>query len=350
MSAVELAEAPTEGGDATAQGANLTGAQKAAILLLKLGRDRSAPIMKLLDDDAKAAVSVEIARSGSIPSADADASLVEFAALARGGGSGAHGGVEMARQMLEAAVGGEQSARIMELITPKKLPFDFIVRSEPKQVINILSGEHPQTVALVLAHIPSDAASVILGGLGEEMQRDVSVRVAKLERISPEVVAQLEDVLQHRFGTNTKGRATDTADGVQTLVDILNRSDRTTERSIVEGLEATEADLAENVRRRMFVFEDIVDLDDKAIQLLLRNVDSGSLATALKGVRADVKHKVSKNMSERAAKNLDEEIQLLGQVRLATVEEAQVGIVQQIRTLEENGEITVARGSEEFVQ
>lgn len=343
MSAVELAEA-TEGA-----ASNLTGAQKAAILLLKLGREKSAPILKLLDDESMARVSVEIARSGAVRPADAEASLIEFAALARSSHSGAVGGIEMARQLLEASVGGEQTARIMELITPQRLPFDFISRSEPKQVINILSGEHPQTVALVLAHIPADSASVILGGLSEEMQRDVSIRVAKLERISPEVVAQMEDVLQHRFGTSTKGRATDTADGVQTLVDILNRSDRSTERSIVEGLEETEAELAENVRRRMFVFEDIVDLDDKAIQLLLRNVDSGSLATALKGVRADVKQKVSKNMSERAAKNLEEEIQLLGQVRLATVEEAQVGIVQQIRKLEESGEITIARGSEEFV-
>ena len=136
---------------------------------------------------------------------------------------------------------------------------------------------------------------------------------------------------------------------MQTLVEILNRSDRATERAIFEGLEQYEASLAETVRRKMFVFEDIVDLDDRAIQLILRNVDSSSLATALKGVKPEVKDKVSKNMSERAAQNLDEEIQLLGQVRLATVEEAQVSIVQRIRALEENGDIMISRGSEEFV-
>ncbi|MFN3255991.1 MAG: flagellar motor switch protein FliG [Ilumatobacter sp.] len=329
----------------------LTGAQKAAILLLKLGRDRAASIMKLLDERAMAEVSVEIARAGSIPAAVAEASLMEFVELAKSSRAGAMGGVSAARQMLESSVGAEEADRIMGLITPTPVPFEFIAKAEPKQVINVLSAEHPQTVALVLAHLAPDVASPILGGLGEDMQRDVSIRVAKLERTSPEVIAQLESMLQRRFGSAmVAGPATGNADGVQTLVDILNRSDRTTERAIFEGLESTEAELAENIRRRMFVFEDIVDLDDKAIQLILRNVDSGSLATALKGVRQEVKEKVTKNMSERAAKNLEEEIQLLGQIRLATVEEAQVGIVQQIRVLEESGEITIARGSEEFVE
>ncbi len=331
----------------------LSGAQKAAIVLLKLGSVRSAPIMKLLGDREVAEVSAEIARAGSIPTADANASISEFAQLARNAENGATGGIEKARSLLEAAVGIERADEIMGELQLKRnrAPFDFIATTEPKQVVNVLSGEHPQTVALVLAHLPPDQASAILSGLGEEMQRDVSIRVARLEQTSPEVIAQLEAVLQRRFGAGPARRSPlDRADGVQTLIDILNRSDRTTERSIFEGLEAVEAELAENIRRRMFVFEDILELEDRAIQLILRNVESAKLATALKGVRAEVKNKIANNMSERAAKNLDEEISLLGQVRLAVVEEAQGEIVQAIRALEESGEIVVSRGSEEFVQ
>ncbi len=331
----------------------LSGAQKAAIVLLKLGSERSAPIMKLLGDREVAEVSAEIARVGSIPTADADASICEFAQLARNAENGATGGVEKARSLLEAAVGVARAEKIMgELqLNRSRAPFDFIATTEPKQVVNVLSGEHPQTVALVLAHLQPDQASAILSGLGEEMQRDVSIRVARLEQTSPEVVAQLETVLQRRFGAGlTRRSPLDRADGVQTLIDILNRSDRTTERSIFEGLEAVEAELAESIRRRMFVFEDILELEDRAIQRILRDVESNKLATALKGVRSEVKNKVAKNMSERAAKNLEEEIALLGQVRLAVVEEAQGEVVQAIRTLEESGEIVVSRGSEEFVQ
>ncbi len=334
-------------------GSTLSGAQKAAIVLLKLGSERSAPIMKLLGDSEVAEISAEIARVGSIARSDADASISEFAQLARDSASGASGGIEKARTLLEASVGIERADEIMGELQLKRTraPFDFIAKTEPKQVVNVLSGEHPQTVALVLAHLPPDQASAILSGLGEEMQRDVSIRVARLEQTSPDVVTQLEAVLQRRFGAGlTRRSPLDRADGVQTLIDILNRSDRTTERSIFEGLEASEAELAESIRRRMFVFEDILDLEDRAIQLILRNVESSSLATALKGVRPEVRDKVANNMSERAAKNLDEEIMLLGQVRLAVVEEAQSEVVRAIRALEETGEIVISRGSEEFVQ
>ena len=350
--ALEL-EAPSEAASLPVPStSHLTGAQKAAIVMLKLG-ERSAAVMKLLNEREVAEISAEIARAGAIRQADADASIAEFARIARADHEGATGGIDKARHLLEAAVGAERAELIMQelQISRSRIPFEFIAKTEPRQVVNVLSEEHPQTVALVLSHLKPEQASAILGGLSEAMQRDVSIRIARLEQTSPEVVNQLEEMLQRRFGAGvTRRTRVDRADGVQTLIDILNRSDRATERSIFEGLEATEAELAEDVRRRMFVFEDIVELDDRGVQLVLRNVDSGTLATALKGVRPEVKEKVTSNMSERAAQNLSEEIMLLGQVRLATVEEAQGKIVQQIRALEESGDIIVSRGGEEFVQ
>lgn len=332
---------------------HLTGAQKAAIVLLKLGSDRASSILRLLGDREVTRITTEIAKAGAIPAAEADASLLELAQRARAGELGAAGGVSQARRMLEAAVGAERADAIMGTlpISTAKEPFEFIATTEPRQVVNFLGNEHPQTVAVVLAHLPPDRASAILGGLEEDMRRDVSIRIARLEQTSPEVIAQLEEMLEQRFGAARAGRSPlDRADGIQTLIDILNRSDRATERSIFEGLEESEAELADNVRKRMFVFEDIVGLDDRAVQLILRSIETKDLATALKGVKPAVKEKVMGNMSERAAKNLDEEIMLLGQVRLSTVEESQSKIVQEIRSLEESGQIMVSRGSEEFVE
>ncbi len=332
---------------------HLTGAQKAAIVLLKLGRERSASIMKLLGVREVTEVTAEIVHAQAVTREDADASLLEFATMARANDHLASGGVERARDFLEASLGPERAAEILGSLqlTSEQEPFDFLRKTDARQVINFLSGEHPQTVALVLAHLPAEQASPILGGLDEEMQREVSIRVAKLEQTSPAVIAQMEAILEDRFGAARSGRPTlERADGVQTLIDILNRSDRATERAIFDALEQHEAELAEHVRARMFVFEDIVTLDDRAIQLLLRETDAKVLATALKGVRPEAKAKITNNMSERAAKNLEEEILLLGQVRMTTVEEAQTTIVGQIRLLEESGQIVVSRGSEEFVE
>jgi len=331
---------------------HLTGAQKAAIVLLKLGRERSASIMKLLGEREVTEVIAEIVHAQSVRREDADASLLEFAMMAKANDHLASGGVERARDLLEASLGAERAAEILESlqVASGQEPFEFLRKSDPRQVVNFMAGEHPQTVALVLAHLPAEHASPILGGLDEDMQRQVSIRVAELEQTSPAVIAQMESILEGRFGA-AKGNPSrlDRADGVQTLIDILNRSDRATERAIFDALEEHEATLAENVRARMFVFEDIVTLEDRAIQLLLREVDARELATALKGVRPETKAKVTDNMSERAAKNLDEEIQLLGSVRMTTVQEAQAAVVAQIRILEEAGQIVVMRGSEEFV-
>lgn len=330
---------------------HLTGAQKAAIVLLKLGRDRSAKILKLLGEREVTQVTTEIVQAKGVKRQDADASLLEFATMLKANDQLASGGVDRARELLEASVGEERASEILDnlRVTMAVAPFEFLRKTDARQVLNFLSGEHPQTVALVLAHMPPEQSSIVLGGLDEEMQRDVSIRVAKLEPTSPDVIAQMESVLERRFGATMQQSKAARADGVQTLIDILNRSDRATERSIFEGLEVSDSELAEHVRSRMFVFEDIVSLDDRAVQLVLRQVETKELATALKGVRPEVREKIGANMSERAAQNLDEEISMLGPVRMKTVEEAQGAIVRSIRALEESGQIVVTRGGEEFV-
>jgi flagellar motor switch protein FliG len=333
---------------------HLTGAQKAAIVLLKLGRDRAAQIMRLLGDRDVTRVTAEIVQAQAIRREDAEASLIEFAMLAKANDHLATGGVERARDFLEASLGGERAGEILDGLREvmARAPFEFLRRTDPRQVVNFLSGEHPQTVALVLAHLPPEQASLVLGGLDERTQREVSIRIARLEQISPEVIAQLEAVLEKRFGLSATHQAqkVDRADGVQTLIDILNRADRATERAIFEGLEQHESELVDTIRARMFVFEDIVTLDDRAIQLILRQVESRELATALKGVKGAVRDKIKRNMSERAAINLEEEISMLGAVKLSTVEEAQGTIVRTIRALEESGQIVVSRGSDEYVE
>lgn len=330
---------------------HLTGSQKAAIVLLKLGKDRSAKVMKLLSDREVTQLTAEIVQAQAVTREDADASIVEFAAMAKANDQLATGGVDRARDLLIEALGEERAAQILDnlRVSFAQAPFEFLRKTDPRQVLNFLSGEHPQTVALVLAHMQPEQASMVLGGLDEDIQRDVSIRIAKLEQTSPEVIAQLESVLERRFGSSAGAQSMHRSDGLQTLVDILNRSDRATERSIFEGLEAFEEELADQVRSRMFVFEDIVSLDNRAVQLILRQVDTKELSTALKGVRDEVKDKILRNMSERAAQNLVEEIALLGAVRMKTVEEAQGAIVRTIRALEETGQVVVSRGTEEFV-
>lgn len=333
--------------------AHLTGAEKAAILLLQLGPEHSAKVLKLLGESEVTQVTAEIVRAQTLKRDDVEAALIEFATLATANDHLATGGIQMARDLLEASLGEVRAAEILDNLrqTLVKAPFECLRNADPRQVLNFLTGEHPQTIALVLAHMNADQSSMVLGGLSEEVQRDVSIRIATLDQTSPDVTAQIEALLERRLSSVLKSQSeTNTAaDGVQTLIDILNRSDRATERSIFEGLEEHDEELADEVRSRMFVFEDIVTLDDRAVQLVLRQVETKELATALKGVRPEVRTKISRNMSERAAQNLDEEIILLGPVRMKTVEESQGAIVRVIRALEESGQIVVSRGTDEYV-
>jgi flagellar motor switch protein FliG len=331
--------------------AQLSGAQKAAILMLSLGSENSAKVMSLLGEGEVTQITAEIVKAGQISRDESTTTLEEFATLLVAGGRVASGGPEAARGMLEASLGSERAAAILEGLYQSmvKGPFDFLKNADPRQILNFLSAEHPQTIALVVAHAHPDIAAQVVGGLPEDVQRAVSVRIAMLEPSSPEVIAQVEAMLERRLSSSVKNQETKVADGVQTLIEILNRSDRATERSIFEGLDDHNGELADEVRSRMFVFEDIVTLDDRSVQLVLRQVEAKELATALKGVKPEVRDKIMRNMSERAAQNLGEEITLLGPVKMKTVEESQGGIVRVIRALEESGQIVITRGADEYV-
>lgn len=321
------------------------------MLLVQLGKDRSAKVLRALRDHEVEELMAEVAQLHTIDSQDVDDVMVEFVQLLSGRLSASVGGVEFARAVLEESMGRQRADEILSRVsaTRGERPFDFLVQVEPRQIVTFLQDEHPQTIALVLAHMRPEQAAAVLGGLPEHLQAGVAHRIVTMERTSPEAVATVEAALERKLSALLQVSATSARGGVQPLVDILNRADRTTERLIFDGLESADPELAEEVRGRLFVFEDIVSLDDRSVQLLLRDVDAKQLALALKGVRNDVRDKILRNMSERASANLAEEIELLGPVRLKSVEEAQNLVVRAIRTLEEAGQIVVARGNEEFV-
>jgi flagellar motor switch protein FliG len=333
--------------------ARLSGAQKAAIFLLQMGKDRSAKVLQALKESEVEELLTEIARLEGVDANIADEVLDEFRDLAAARRYFTQGGMSFAAEILEASMGSGKARDVMDRLSASlvELPFEFLRRADPRQILTYLQDEHPQTIALVMAHMHADHAAMVLGGLPEQLQGDVAHRVATMDRTSPEVINLVEEVLERRLSSVIQTSDFSAAGGVQPLVDILNRSDRATERLILEGLEIRDMDLAEEVRSRMFVFEDIVTLDDRSVQMVLREVDAKQLAVALKGVRDDVRQKIMRNMSSRASTNLAEEIDVLGPVRLKSVEEAQGDIVRVIRALEEAGQIVITRGAgnDEFV-
>jgi flagellar motor switch protein FliG len=331
---------------------NLTGSQKAAILLLQMGKERSAKVLRGMRESEVAEIMAEIARLRNVDGTVVDEVMDEFKDMAEQKISITSGGLELARSILEETLGEDRAGEILDRVTQGRLelPFEFLHRADPRQVLSFIQDEHPQTITLVLAHMPPDRAAMVLSGLQDDLQRDVAHRLAVMDRTSPDVIEQVEKALERRLSSVLQPSEMTVVGGVQTLVDVLNRADRTTERLILESLEMKNPELADEVRQRMFVFEDITQLDDRSIQLVLRQVDTKDLAVALKGVRSEVKELILRNMSERASQNLVEEIDLLGPVRLKTVEEAQGGIVRIIRALEESGQLVLNRSADEFVE
>lgn len=327
----------------------MSGRQKAAILVLQLGKDESAKVLGHLNEAELEDLSTEIARIGTVNPDIASAVLAEFAAMLASGAMGARGGMDLARELLYAAVGEERAAEILERLSQSfvELPFSFMQNLDARQIVSFLSDEHPQTIALVLAHLPAGLASAVLAGFGRDLQADVAHRIAIMDRTSPDLIRQVESALERRLGSLGMNADLSTVGGLRPLVEIINRADRSTEKMILEGLEERDPDLADQVRAQMFMFEDIISLDDKSIQLILRQVQVNELATALKGVSDTVKDRVLRNMSERAAANLIDEGEMLGPVRVHIVEEAQQSIVRIIRQLEESGQIMVGRGDED---
>ena len=327
---------------------SMTGLRKAAILLVRMGKEYSSRVMAGLSDTEVEELSAEIARLGRLEPDVVGDVIDEFYAMATTKHAGA-GGMQYARELLEASLGPERAQLILDRLqaSMNDMPFNFLSHADPRQLLSYVQHEHPQTIALVLAHVPSALGSSILSGLAPEVQSDVAHRIAVMDRTSPDVIRQVELALQRKLSTVLQPDELSTVGGLDPLVDIINRSDRTTERLILEALEARNPEIAEEIRRRMFMFEDIVNLDDRSVQLVLRQVEPADLATALKGVNEAVRDKVTGNLSERGRENLLEEIDLLGPVKVKMVEESQQKIVSVIRSLEDSGQIEIQRGGEQ---
>ena len=329
------------------------GARKAAIVLIQLGRERAASVLSHLNEGEVEMISAEIAQLESVAPEESDGVLEEFRQLMTARAHILQGGLEFAEHLLQESLGKERAAEIIQRLNALaiQLPFQFLQRADPGQLRSFIADEHPQVIALVLAHITADKASLVLSGLPPEQQAEVAHRIAVMDRATPEIIRNVESILERKLSSVLQPAEVSRVGGLGPLVNIINRSDRSTERQIVEGLETLDAELAEEVRSRMFLFEDIVSLEDRAVQLVLRQVETSELAMALKGVGDTVRAKITGNLSERAAENLLEEADLLGPVRLAQVEEAQQSVIRTIRSLEERGEIMIRRGNDdEFVE
>jgi flagellar motor switch protein FliG len=342
------AAAATAGGAKKKSHKEYTGRQKAAIFLVTIGSELSAEIFKYLREDEIETLTFEIARLETIDSEQKDAILQEFQELMMANQFISTGGIDYARELLEKSLGSQKAIDIINRLTSslQVRPFDFIRRTDPAHLLNFIQQEHPQTIALILAYLEPNKASVILQNLPHEVQSDVARRIATMDRTSPEVLREVERVLEKKLSSLSSEDYT-AAGGVESIVEILNLVDRASEKQIIEALEDEDPELAEEIKKRMFVFEDIVMLDDRAIQKVMREVDSQELAKALKSVDTEVQDKIFKNMSKRAATMLKEDMEYMGPVRLKDVEEAQQKIVSIIRHLEDVGEIVVARSGED---
>ncbi|MBN2652348.1 MAG: flagellar motor switch protein FliG [Spirochaetales bacterium] len=326
----------------------LTGRQKAAIFLVIMGSEVSSEVFKHLREDEIEAITFEIARLDTIEPEDRDLVLSEFKDLMMAQDFITSGGIDYARELLEKALGSQKAADIINRLTSSLQirPFDFIRRTDPAHLLNFIQQEHPQAIALILAYLEPQKASIILGSLPNETRSDIAKRIATMDRTSPEVLREVERVLEKKLSTLSSEDYT-SAGGIENIVEILNLVDRSTEKMIIESLEEEDPELAEEIKKRMFVFEDIVLLDDRSIQRVVREVETNELAKALRGVDPEVQEKIFKNMSKRAAQVLKEEMEYLGPVRVKDVEEVQQKIVAIIRRLEDEGEIVVARSGEE---
>ncbi|MDR1467798.1 MAG: flagellar motor switch protein FliG [Spirochaetaceae bacterium] len=327
---------------------NLSGRQKAAIFLVSMGSEVSAEVFKYLREDEIETLTFEIARLEKIEPEQKEAILVEFQELMMANEFISIGGIDYARELLEKALGNQKAVDIINRLTSslQVRPFDFIRRTDPAHLLNFIQQEHPQTIALILAYLEPTKASVIMTNLPQTVQSEVARRIASMDRTSPEVLREVERVLEKKLSTLSSEDYT-AAGGVDSIVEILNLVDRSSEKQIIEALEDEDPELAEEIKKKMFVFEDIVMLDDRSIQKVMREVDTQELSKALKSVDAEVQDKIYRNMSKRAAQMLKEDMEFMGPVRLKDVEEAQQKIVAIIRHLEDIGEIVVARAGED---
>ncbi len=323
----------------------ITGVQKAAVLLIALGPERSSQIFKHLKDDEIEQLTLEIANTKSVPSELKDEVIEEFYEICLAQQYIAEGGIAYAKELLDKALGEDRARDVIGRLTAslQVRPFEFVRKADASQLLNFIQDEHPQTIALILAYLPSSQAAAVVSALAPEKQADVAKRIAMMDRTSPDVIKEVERVLERKLASLVNQDYT-IVGGVDSIVNILNTVDRSTEKHIMENLEIEEPELADEIRRKMFVFEDILILDNRSIQTVLREVDNNELAIALKNANEDVQQVIFDNLSSRLATMIKEDMEFMGPVRLKDVEEAQQKIVNIIRKLEDSGEIVISRG------
>lgn len=329
----------------------LSGIQKAAILMISLGAENSAQVVKHLADAEIEQLTLEMSNVAKVTPEQRDGVLEEFHQMCVANDYISQGGIDYAREVLERALGETRAFDIISRLSTslKMRPFDLVRRTDPKQLFSFIQGEHPQTIALIMTHLPAEKAATLLASLNPERQADVAKRVATMGRTSPEVLKEIEKVLERKISSLAPTDYTSSG-GIQSIVDVLNRTDQGTVKVVMDALEMDDPDLAEQIKRQMFVFEDIIVLDDRGIQLVLREVETKDLGLALKGTNPEVAQKIMSNMSTRASQMLKDDMEFMGPVRLRDVEEAQQRIVKVIRKLEESGAIVISRGgSDEIV-
>ena len=322
-----------------------TGIQKAAILLIALGPERSADIFKHLKEDEIEELTLEIANTRSVSPQVKEDVLNEFYQICLAQQDIAEGGIGYAKELLDKALGEDRAKEVITKLTAslQVRPFEFVRKTDPSQLLNFIQDEHPQTIAMILSYLTSAQAALVIGALPPEKQADVAKRIAMMDRTSPDVIKEVERVLEKKLSSLVNQDYT-IVGGVDAIVNILNTVDRTTEKHIMESLEIEEPELADEIRKKMFVFEDILLLDDRAIQRVLRDVDNADLGVALKAANEEVQNVIFKNLSKRLAAMIKEDMEFMGPVRMKDVEEAQQKIVSVIRKLEDAGEIVISRG------
>nr|WP_114743683.1 flagellar motor switch protein FliG [Falsibacillus pallidus] len=323
----------------------LSGKQKAAVLLISLGPDVSASVYKHLTEEEIERLTLEISSVKKVDSLEKEDILEEFHSIAVAQDYISQGGIGYAKTVLEKALGQEQATAIINRLTSslQVRPFDFARKADPAQILNFIQNEHPQTIALILSYLEPQAAGLILSELPQEAQADIAKRIALMDSTSPEVINEIEAILERKLSATVTQDYTQTG-GIEALVEVLTGVDRTTEKTILDSLEIQDPELAEEIKKRMFVFEDIVTLDNRSIQRVIRDCDNEDLLLSLKVSSEEVKQIVFRNMSTRMVETFKEEMEYMGPVRLREVEEAQSRIVSVIRRLEEVGEIIIARG------
>ena len=323
----------------------MNGLQKAAILLIALGPEKSALIFKHLKEEEIEELTLEIANTRSITPQLKEDVLGEFYQVCLAQQYIAEGGISYAKELLEKSFGEERARDVIGKLTAslQVKPFEFIRKTDASQLLNFIQDEHPQTIALILSYLSPSQAAMIISALHPDRQADVAKRIAVMDRTSPEIIKEVEKVLESKLSSLVNQDYT-IIGGVDSVVEILNTVDRGTEKHIMETLEIEEPELADEIRRKMFVFEDILLLDDRAIQRVLRDVENNDLSISLKGSNQEVQNAIFNNLSKRLASMIKEDMEFMGPVRMKDVEEAQQKIVNVIRKLEDSGEIVISRG------